>query len=83
VLRSRGPTLVIVCGRPCGTLYGVYSFLEDLLGCRWFTPCVARVPKRERLTLGPLDRTFLPRLEYRATGYPDSRDRRLALRWLL
>src|SRR5262245_13815566 len=34
VLRTRGPTLAIAGGRPRGTLYGVYSFLEDVLGCR-------------------------------------------------
>jgi hypothetical protein len=74
VLRTRGPTLAIAGGRPRGTLYGVYSFLEDSLGCRWFTPGVARIPKRERLELRSLERTFVPRLEYRATDYPDSRD---------
>ncbi|HTK78513.1 MAG TPA: DUF4838 domain-containing protein [Gemmataceae bacterium] len=80
VLRTRGPTLAIAGGRPRGTLYGVYSFLEDVLGCRWFTPGVARIPKRERLELRPLDRTFVPRLEYRATDYPDSRDAAWAAR---
>src|SRR5947208_14077892 len=30
VLRTRGPTLVIAGGRPRGTMYGVYSFLEDV-----------------------------------------------------
>lgn len=74
VLRTRGPILAIAGGRPRGTLYGIYSFLEDVLGCRWFTPGVARIPKRERLELRPLDRTFVPRLEYRATDYPNSRD---------
>jgi hypothetical protein len=74
LLRTRGRTLAIAGGRPRGTLYGVYSFLEDVLGCRWFTPGVARIPKRERLELRPLERTFVPRLEYRATDYPNSRD---------
>jgi hypothetical protein len=74
VVRTRGSTLAIAGGRPRGTLYGVYSFLEDALGCHWFTPRVARIPKHQRLELRPLERTFLPRLEYRATDYPDSRD---------
>jgi hypothetical protein len=74
VLRTHGATLAIAGGRPRGTLYGVYSFLEDVLDCRWFTPDVARIPKRSRLEVRPLDRTFVPRLESRATDYPNSRD---------
>ena len=38
--------LVITGGRPRGTLYGVYAFLEEHLGCRWFTPKVSSIPKR-------------------------------------
>lgn len=30
-----------------GTLYGVYTFLEDYLGVRWFTPTLERVPENE------------------------------------
>jgi len=74
VLRARASTLAIAGGRPRGTLYGVYSFLEDSLGCRWFTPTVSRIPKKDRVTIPALDRTFTPRLEYRATDYPGSRD---------
>jgi hypothetical protein len=48
--------------------------LEDSLDCRWFTPQVSHVPKTARVVLRPLDRTFVPRLEYRATDYPGSRD---------
>src|SRR5262245_37339850 len=64
VLRTRGAALAIVGGRPRGTLYGAYSFLEDSLGCRWFTPEVSRIPKTARVVLRPLNRTVVPRLEY-------------------
>lgn len=72
--RTSGASLIIAGGRPRGTLYGVYSLLEDELGCRWFTPDVSRIPERKKLELGPLDRSFVPRLEYRATDYPKSRE---------
>ena len=36
VVRTAGPHLLLAGGRPRGTLYAVYSFLEDELGCRWF-----------------------------------------------
>jgi hypothetical protein len=74
ILRARGPRLAIAGGRPRGTLYGAYSFLEDELGCRWLTPDVSRIPKRERFALKALDRTFVPVLESRSTDYPNSRD---------
>jgi hypothetical protein len=74
ILRTQGAVLAIAGGRPRGTLYGAYSLLEDSLGCRWFTPQVSRIPKRARVVLRPLNRTFVPRLEYRATDYPGSRD---------
>ena len=74
ILRSKGSTLAIVGGRPRGTLYGVYSFLEDHLGCRWFTPRVSRIPRKTAIEIQPLDRSFVPRLEYRDLDSPDSCD---------
>ncbi len=74
ILRTKGNALAIAGGRPRGTLYGVYSFLEDHLGCRWFTPQVTRVPKKKRVVVPSLDRTFVPRLEYRDLDYVDARD---------
>ena len=65
VIRTVGPHLVIAGGDLRGNLYGVYGLLEDHLGCRWFTPEVSRIPKRERLTIPPLDDTQVPLLEYR------------------
>ncbi len=74
VIRAIRGALVIVGGQPRGTLYGVYSFLEDQLGCRWFTPDCSRIPQRPSITVPSLNRTVVPALEYRATDYPNSRD---------
>jgi len=65
VIRTVGPHLVIAGGRLRGNLYGVYGLLEDHLGCRWFTPTVSRIPKRERLAIPVLNETKRPALEYR------------------
>ena len=64
-LKSLGPRLVIAGGALRGTMYGVYGLLEDHLGCRWFAPGVSRIPRRERLTVAPIDQTHVPVLEYR------------------
>ena len=65
VIRTVGERLVIAGGQLRGNIYGVYGFLEDHLGCRWFTPSVSRIPKTPRLVVGPIDDRQVPVLEYR------------------
>jgi len=65
VIRTVGDNLVIVGGALRGNLYGVYGFLEDHLGCRWFAPGVDRIPKSPRLAIGAIDDRQVPVLEYR------------------
>jgi hypothetical protein len=59
--------LVIAGGRERGTLYGVYTFLEDYLGCRWFSSKLSRIPKRDRVVIGDIDEEQIPLAEYRET----------------
>ena len=50
--RITGPSVAIAGKGDRGTAYGVYAFLEQELGCRWFTLTgVKRVPRRGTLTL--------------------------------
>lgn len=71
VLRRKGDYLIIAGGKLRGTLYGVYGLLEDHLGCRWFTPDLSRIPKRDKLAIPSLDETIIPVLEYRDVFYSD------------
>ena len=71
-LRTVGPHLVIAGGRPRGTLYGVYTFLEEHLGCRWFSSKVSRIPKKETISLGAIDDTQVPVLSIRASPGHDA-----------
>jgi hypothetical protein len=89
-IETKGPALVLA-GNKRGVLYAVYTFLEDTLGCRWFTPpsppseggakggC-ATWPQEGRIKVGPISRRYVPPLEYRATDYPNSRDADWAVR---
>ena len=52
-----------------GTLYAVYTFLEDKLGVRWWTDTESTVPKTPNLTIAPLDVRYAPKLTYRETFY--------------
>jgi hypothetical protein len=64
-LRTEGDHLIIAGGQPRGTLYGVYTLLEEKLGVRWFTPELEVVPQTNRLILPSLNETRVPALQYR------------------
>jgi len=64
-LRTVGDDLVLVGGRPRGTLYAVYHFLEDVVGVRWWNPFEEHVPRRPTLSVGPLDLKGRPTFRYR------------------
>jgi len=65
VIRSAGDDLVLAGGSPRGTLYAVYQFLEDFVGCRWWTSTASRMPWRPSLSVGTVSIRFRPPLEYR------------------
>jgi hypothetical protein len=65
VLLTKGNRLIIAGGKPRGTLYAVYSLLEERLGVRWFTPEVETIPHTDRLRLPSLNETHVPALDYR------------------
>ncbi|MBB6730874.1 DUF4838 domain-containing protein [Cohnella zeiphila] len=65
IIRSTEDSLVLAGSNVRGTLYAVYTFLEDWLGCRWFAPGVTRIPENATIELEPLDICQIPTLEYR------------------
>lgn len=65
VLRTHQNHLIIAGGKPRGTLNGVYTFLEEQLGVRWFTPELEIVPESQQVRLPDLDKTHVPALENR------------------
>lgn len=66
IIRSdRDGNIYIIGGRPRGTLYGVYWFLDRLLGVRWYTPDFEVVPKFEAKKLPALDIQEKPAFPYR------------------
>ncbi|MGD1009483.1 MAG: DUF4838 domain-containing protein [Candidatus Aminicenantales bacterium] len=65
VIRSAGPDLILAGGSPRGTLYAVATFLEDVVGCRWWTPAASHIPWKPTLKAKPVSLRFSPPLEYR------------------
>lgn len=51
VLYSDGTHLFICANHSRGVLYGVYTFLEEYLGVRWFTPELEVVPESDTITI--------------------------------
>lgn len=69
-VRLVGEKLVIAGGEKRGTLYGVYAFLEEVLGCRWYTGDLWVIPERAKVEV-PAALAFeqIPVFEYRETDW--------------
>lgn len=65
LLKTVGRDLILAGGRPRGTLYAVYTFLEDVVGCRWWTPQAHHIPAKPTLIVKRLNRRIRPTFEYR------------------
>ena len=66
LVATKGRDLILAGEGERGTLYAVYSFLENELGCRWYTAYRdIVVPKHETLAVGELCRRELPAFKFR------------------
>lgn len=65
MIRTVGKDLILAGSTPRGTLYAVYSFLEDQVGVRWWSPTATFVPSKPNLAFEKLDVRYVPPLEYR------------------
>jgi hypothetical protein len=80
IIRTVGPDLILAGGEPRGTLYAVYTFLEDYVGCRWWSSKVSKIPKKPTLKVGELNVRYVPPLEYRESFWFDAFDGDWAVR---
>lgn len=71
VIRTTANKLLLAGGDPRGTLYAVYTFLEDTVGCRWWSGTESYVPEKPTLTIPNLDTVYTPKLLYREAYYRD------------
>jgi hypothetical protein len=70
LLLTKNEKLFITGGSPAGTLNGVYSFLEDYLGCRYYSPEVQYIPKLQRIVLPEIKEKQVPVFTYRELYFP-------------
>ncbi len=75
LLYSNGTYLLISGGNSRGTLYGVYTLIEEYWGVRWFTPELEVVPEAEDLIIdASVNRTVQPSFAIRRNSCPNSSD---------
>ncbi|HPO12897.1 MAG TPA: DUF4838 domain-containing protein [Candidatus Hydrogenedentes bacterium] len=65
VIRTVDGGVVLAGGRPRGTLYAVYRFLEEVLGVRWWNAYEESVPFRPDLAIDSLELKGAPGFRYR------------------
>ncbi len=79
-LRTVGRHLVLTGAPPRGALYAVNTFLEDVVGCRWWTSTEATIPQRATIELPQLQRSYAPQLISREAFYRDAYNSPFAVR---
>jgi len=80
VIRTAGDDLILAGGRSRGTLYAVYTFLEDRLGCRWWASTASTIPQKPTLDVRDLNIRYVPLFEYREPFWTDGFDGDWAVR---
>ncbi|MCC6445756.1 MAG: DUF4838 domain-containing protein [Armatimonadetes bacterium] len=63
-----------------GALYGCYTFLEDALGCRWYTPAITKAPRKKTVEVQSLWIRQKPDFEYREPFFQEAFDKMWAVR---
>lgn len=78
---NEGKNLIITGGNSKSVLYAVFTFLENYLGCKWYSPAVEKIPQVKTISIHtPLNFVYTPpittrtvhsRLFYDNPGFAD------------
>ena len=80
VIKTIGDDLILAGGRPRGTLYAVYTFLQDVVGCRWYagtnrpTDPAETIPDKPSLDVADLNVVYRPPFDFRQYYTEAARD---------
>ncbi|MDR0335800.1 MAG: DUF4838 domain-containing protein, partial [Planctomycetaceae bacterium] len=74
VIKTVGKNLVLLGHPQRGTLYAVNTFLEDVVGVRWWTSTETFIPKKPTLEISEQNIEYAPKLIYREAYYRDAFD---------
>ena len=65
VIKTVGRDLILAGGQPRGTIYAIYTFLQDVVGCRWWAPGEVTVPQQPDLSVTSADINCQPAFRMR------------------
>ncbi|MDO4571341.1 MAG: DUF4838 domain-containing protein [Planctomycetia bacterium] len=80
LILSRGKNILLTGHERRGALYAVVSFLEDTLGCRWWTSTESFIPQCPTLSIPAQNLRYAPQLIYRESFYRDAFEEKFAVR---
>lgn len=80
IIKTVGSDLHFIGGRPRGTLYAVYHFLDHIIGIRWWAPGAAYIPAKPDLPIEELDLKERPFFQYRDPYITTAWDKEWAVR---
>ena len=70
LIHTKGQRLLLAGGRPRGTLYAIYHFLQEQCGVRWWTPWATTIPHHASdLRVPALIAAVGPAFEYREPSW--------------
>ena len=74
IIKTTEDKLWLVGGETRGTLYAVYTFLEEYLECRFYTASVEKIPKSSNITVPFIEENKqIPVFKYRDMTYSSAR----------
>lgn len=70
VIKTAGEKIILSGAEKRGTIYAVYTFLEEYFGCRWFTYDLQVIPEKDSLTIpANIDYSYVPQITFRETDW--------------
>jgi hypothetical protein len=72
LVRTVGGNLILAGHPQRGSLYAVHTFLEDVVGVRWWTSSESFYATKPRLDVGELNIAYEPPIKYREAYYFDT-----------
>ncbi len=74
VIKTNGKKLYLVGGEKRGTLYSVYTFLEEYLGVRYYTATIEKIPELKTISLDQIsENKQIPVFDFRDLDWVPSR----------
>lgn len=69
VIKIKGQQLLLAGGSSTGTVNAIYKFLQDFVGCRWWTPWAKTIPRKSSLSVPEINLAEIPAFDMRMVGW--------------